>query len=824
MSRVELLLFGMPRAEQDGRPVELKSRKGLALLAYLAVTGAPQSREVLATLLWPEHDQMRARQNLRATLFALNRTPLGAWLATDSDTIQLHPQLASAVDVTRFTQHISSGQLDELRQAAALYRGDFLGGFYLSDSQPFEEWAVLQREQYRRQVLDVLELLATHAIAQGDFDEAEVLARRQLELDNLCEGAWRQLLETLARAGARNEALAEYERCCQLLQEELGVAPASETVALHEAIVQGKLGAATSGGVATTGTVPDVSASPRHNIPAAITPLIGREEELRTLEEFLTNSDVRLVTITGAGGIGKTRLALQIAANLLDEFRDGIFFVNLAPLRDTELVIPTIAQTLNVREEGGQPLIERLKGYLGDKHLLLLLDNFEHLLAAGPEVTDLLAAAPHLKVLVTSRALLDVYGECIFAVSPLALPDLTELPPVERLTRYDALRLFIERAQAVKADFTVTNANAPAIAEICVRLDGLPLALELAAARVRLLPPPALLDRLESRLELLTSGSRDRPVRQQTLRNTMEWSYQLLSEAEQRLFNRLAVFVGGRTLEAIEAVCNAEGELPIDTLDGVASLVDKSLLRQEERLDGRPRFVMLETIHEYARERLEASGEADILSRRHAAYFLGLVEEAERYLTGPEQAIWLDRLERESYNIRAAFQWTAENGAAEMSLRLAGGLGRFWEMRGYLQEGREWLTIALARTGQPSLVRAKALLEAGALAYVQGLYQEARVLLEEALMIQREQHDSGNLAVTLIVMGHVISAEGNDALACSFHEESLSISRELGNKRGIMIALNCLAVIAIRSAIREGDYALVRSLLEDCWARARQVG
>jgi predicted ATPase len=349
---------------------------------------------------------------------------------------------------------------------------------------------------------------------------------------------------------------------------------------------------------------------PTTNLPAQTTAFIGREREVVRVRELVRRSDVRLVTLTGPGGTGKTRLSIQVAAELLDEFRDGVWFVNLAPISDSALVISTIEQALGVREYGEQPLLDSLKSYLHGKRILLLLDNFEQVVDTAPAVAELLAAAPGLKVLITSRMPLRLMGEREFAVPPLALPDLKHLPAEpDRLAQYEAVRLFIERAHAVKADFAVTNENAPAVAEICYQLDGLPLAIELAAGRIKLFPPQALLKKLDSRLKLLTGGARDLPARQQTIRSTIDWSYELLDAGEQTLFARLGVFVGGCTIEAAEAVCSADGNLLIEVVDGIAALLDKSLLRQQEGVSGEPRLVMLETIREYALEQLEASGE-----------------------------------------------------------------------------------------------------------------------------------------------------------------------------------------------------------------------
>jgi predicted ATPase/class 3 adenylate cyclase/DNA-binding XRE family transcriptional regulator len=411
------------------------------------------------------------------------------------------------------------------------------------------------------------------------------------------------------------------------------------------------------------------------NLPVQPTPLIGREHEVATAQRLLRRADVRLVTFTGPGGVGKTRVALQVAAELLDDFVDGVWFIDLAPVSDPSFVIITILQALNVRESGEQSLLDRLKDDLRGKQVLLLLDNFEQVLEAALLVADLLAVAPQLTILVTSRETLHLRGETEFAVSPLALPDPKQLPSREALSQYAAVELFIQRAQDVQPDFAINNENALAVAEICYRLDGLPLAIELAAARIRLFAPAALLARLENRLLLLIGGPRDLPARQQTLRNTIAWSYNLLDEGEQTLFARLVVFVGGWTLDAAEAVCNPAGDLEIAILDGLQSLLDKSLVRQVEGPDGEPRFVMLETIREYALERFEQEGAAEVIRRHHAAFYLALVEHTEPELFGTAQAMWLKRLEIDYDNVRAVLRWSQMAGHdLEVGLRLVSAL------------------------------------------------------------------------------------------------------------------------------------------------------
>src|SRR5207237_170024 len=389
--------------------------------------------------------------------------------------------------------------------------------------------------------------------------------------------------------------------------------------------------------------------APPQNLPAQLTPLIGRAQEVAAACTLLRRPEVRLATLTGTGGIGKTRLALQVATDLLADFADGICFVSLAAVSDPDLVVATIAQTLGLKDSGGQPPLELLKTSLLEKCLLFLLDNFEQVAAAAPQLSELLGACPHLKLLVTSRAVLHLRGEHEFPVPPLALPDLTQLPESETLAQVAAVALFLQRAWATKPDLQLTAPTARAIAEICVQLDGLPLAIELAAARSKLLPPQALLARLGQRLAVLTSGAQDAPARQQTLRNTIAWSYNLLNAKAQQLFRRLSVFVGGCTLQAVETLCTSleDGSGAEWILDGVASLLDKSLLQQTEQEGEEPRLLLLETIREYGLEALEASGEAEATRQVHAAYYLRLAQEAEPALVGPQQTRWLERLEQE---------------------------------------------------------------------------------------------------------------------------------------------------------------------------------
>jgi len=430
--------------------------------------------------------------------------------------------------------------------------------------------------------------------------------------------------------------------------------------------------------------------SPRQ-LPPQRNTLLGRERELEGAKKLLMQDDIRLITLTGPGGTGKTRLAVQLAEEVAEQFAGGVWFAGLASILDSGQVISAIAQALEVRASGNRPLVEDIKEHLRrSPGALLLLDNFEHVLAAAPVVTELLGASRALKILVTSRAALHLYGEQELQVPPLALPDPRSLCPVELLAGYPAVALFVQRARAVKPDFALGEENAAPVVEICARLDGLPLAIELAAARVKVLAPAAILGRLENRLRLLTGGARDLPERQQTLRRAMDWSHDLLTGEEQKLFRRLAVFVGGFTLEAAEAASNAGGDLDLDVFDGVASLVDKSLLQQTGESAGEARFGMLETIREYGLERLAASGEEAATRRAHAAYFLIMAEDGAPHLAGGgEQALWLERFFAEHDNIRAALGWLTRTGNADWGLRLALSLSQFWLEHAHPTEGRE---------------------------------------------------------------------------------------------------------------------------------------
>ena len=557
-----------------------------------------------------------------------------------------------------------------------------------------------------------------------------------------------------------------------------------------------------------------------NNLPVQRTAFIGREHEAAALRQLLSRVDVQLVTLTGPGGIGKTRLALQVATEAAGEFPAGICFVPLSAVSDHGLIASTIAQALGVHETGNQSPLESLKEYLTglNQPMLLLLDNFEHLVSAAPLIAQLLTTGPKLKIVVTSQAPLHVYGEHEFPVPPLALPDLKSIPAPEVLSRLPAVALFVERAQAVKNEFTLTRENAAAVAAICARLDGLPLAIELAAARIKLLSPSAMLARLESRLNLLTGGARDLPTRQQTLRSTVDWSYGLLNASEQTLFRRLSVFTGGCTLEAVEAVCDTKGDLGLDILDGMASMVDKSLAQQVEQVDAETRFMMLSTIREYALERLAESDDEAATRRAHAAYYLVLAEEgAEDVVAHPE---WLDRFETEHDNFRLALDYLIKTGDAEWGLRLGAALFRFWETREHLTEGRDAIArlLALEGTAARPKLRARLLFAAAVLAGEQGDYASARQMLEDSLETCLELNDNRGVAVALNALAVNARDRGELPQASLLFERCVAIWKDLGDSADIARALSNLANVTKL----QGDYARASSLYDECLTHVPQ--
>ncbi|MCB0186795.1 MAG: hypothetical protein KDE31_21155, partial [Caldilineaceae bacterium] len=757
--RLSCTLFGVPAISWAEQPVLITRRQPRALLYRLAMELRPIARSQLCYLFWPDVPESTARRNLTRLLVLLrNALPVATLLLTEGEFIMLDRQRIWS-DTVAMTQLLAntepSTRTAALTQAVDLYRGPFLDGFTLPDCPEFEAWLEGERRAGERRWFESLAALIEAHTAARAYAAAIAIAHRYLESDELAEDVHRRLIALYAAQGERAAALRQFERCAVLLERELGVSPLPETRAVFEAARNGTVllparsADDTPSPVSAAPPTPVERGQPNPALPVPTSPLIGRTTEVAEVIALLHQSEVRLLTLSGPGGAGKTRLALAVIDAITADFADGAIFVPLAPLRDATHVLLAIMNALRLPDQGDQPPLGRLQTALRTRELLLVLDNFEHVADAAVEVAALLAAAPKLTVLATSRAPLQIAGEQSYEVLPLALADPAQLSDLAALARVEAIALFLARIRARLPSFRLTAANAPEVAAICTRLDGLPLAIELAAARGALLSPRMLLARLDRRLALLTEGPRDLPERQRTLRATIEWSYRLLDLSEQRLFARLAVFAGSWELTAAEAVVEAIGPLAVSTLDGLQALLDKHLIQRVGTSEGELRFAMLETIREYALERLAEQGEEQVAQQAHAHYYLALAEAAAPALRGAEQIRWLDRLDEEQANVNVALTWLLTTGHPIGALRLAGALQWFWYMRSYLTAGRNWLEQALNQaTGSqpgseplPHTVTARAHCAAGHLAAFQGDLVAARAHLEASAALCRNNTD-----------------------------------------------------------------------------------
>ncbi|HEY8287582.1 MAG TPA: tetratricopeptide repeat protein [Chloroflexota bacterium] len=821
-----------------------RRRKAAAL--FKALLSCPEyrtHREQVAELLWPDSEPELADSNLRFTLHQLRGIldPSGvkeSFVVTQDSHLILVPVLGQDplgtlayptdwLDAARFTaaatHALTAEHAHDCKLALALYTGP-----YLPDDR-YEEWVLPRAEELARLQLAVLLHRARILSKTGPSEDRIAAWQAVLTADHGHEEAAYTLMRALAEGGKTADALRVYAIFAAALREELGVSPAAAIERLRARLVASQQPAspdAVSRPVKSEN--PDRAGSPSllTNLPVAMTSFIGRRHEQPAVRELL--SSTRLLTLTGIGGSGKTRLAIQVAATMLDRFVDGVWLVELAALTDPASVLERVARAVGMPDlPPDQPLQDGLIRHLAPLRVLLVLDNCEHLLADCAELAGALLRACHqVRILATSRESLDIPGETTFRVLPLSMPRVGVPASPSQLHQYEAVQLFLERARAHRPGFTLTDRNAQAVGSICARLDGLPLAIELAAARIRSLSVENIDARLDQCFQLLTGGPRTALPRHQTLRAALDWSYDLLSPPEGALLRRLSVFAGGWTLEAAEAICAWDPVGNWEVLDVLSMLVDKSLVELDER-EGGARYWLQETMRQYAHEKLMAANMAPDAHERHLAWYLNLAEEGSRALAGPEQLRWLDRLTAEHDNLRAALSWstaveTQRSVGPAAALRLAGALWRFWWMRGFPHEGRRWLEMTLSDPDAgPMESRTRALDGAGVLAADQGDYGRARALHEESLALWRMAGDPAGVAGALNNLGSVAQQQGDHQAARVAHEESLTLYRALADAPGIAGALNQLACIARDD---QGDYALAGTLLEESLALRRSLG
>lgn len=813
--RLEIRLLGKFEVSRDGKPVTITSRPAQSLFAYLILNaGTSNRREKLAGLMWPDSLEETARDNLRHALWRLRKVLEVAsstgFLHADDLTISFKESSDYWLDAAELEKLSESASDDELMTVLSEYQGELLPGFY-------DEWVLLEREHlnsiFEHHMARLMSLLQDEKRWLDILDWGE----RWIRLGQKPESAYRALMSAHAAKGDMSKVAATYERCVKSLSE-FGMEPSEQTHTLYENLKSGK---EETPNVVHTSTKAVIKPTSSSNIPLALTSFIGRERELNDISRLLSTS--RLLTLIGPGGIGKTRLAIQIANDSIKKFKDGVFWVDLVGLSDPNLMPQEIARSLKLREVSNELFIEVLKAYLGSKNLLIVLDNCEHLIeASAKNAEQLLAACPKLKILATSREGLGIFNETIWHVPPLPLPEIHGRLSLKELQEFASIQLFFERARALKSNFVLTEQNAMSVAQICQRLDGIPLAIELATARIKVLSVDEIASRLSDRFSVLTSGSRTALPRHQTLRATIDWSHDLLTEPERILFRRLSVFVNGFTLDAAEVVC-CLGELKRSAiLDLLGRLVDKSFVIVETTsgTDGM-RFRLLETIRQYALEKLAGIGEAAAIHSQHLEFFINLVEKAEPELERAAQGAWLDRLETELDNMRSAIDWALTSLQTISALRMVAGLRRFWLIRNHDAEGIERVRILLSLPDamEPTSARLKGLNTYFFMLWAHGKLTGVQPLIEEALALGVKLEDRWNTAFAFLWAG-VSAVEQGDYLHARYYlEQSRKEWKDSGDTIAVAMSLAFLGEIAII----QNDSALAEDLFETALQQFKQV-
>jgi predicted ATPase/DNA-binding SARP family transcriptional activator len=828
---LKILTFGGLTILEDGKPVTgLASLKAEVLLVYLACQQRLYAREVLAELLWEDRTQSQSLANLRVVLSSL-RKQLGEYVKIERDWVGLREEAVIWLDAGEFEailslrdskEPVSLKQVEQVKSAVELYRGAFLEGVYIQGADGLTTWVEQEREHLHKLMARGLSWLAERSLQTGEYQEGIRYASRLVELDPLREAGQRQLMRLLALDGQRGAALSQYDRFRLVLAHELGVEPEAETVQIKSQIEAGSVGEWVTGQDRTAGTAStgELRVHP-HNLPTHLTSFIGREREKEKIKSLLAGT--HLLTLTGIGGMGKTRLALQVSEELLDVFPDGVWLVELAPLRDPGLVEQLVASILGLGSQSGHLLIDVIIEFIREQDLLIVLDNCEHLIDTCAQLADcLLRAVPRLKILATSRIPLNISGEVIYPLLPLGLPDVVQDVSPQDLMHTEAGLLFFERATSVQTTFRITEENVSAVAEICLRLDGIPLAIELAAARLRHLSAEQIASRLEDRFLLLTGGSRTALPRQQSLRAMLDWSYDLLTGSESRLFTSLSVFTGRFSLEAVESVCCEENDMGstdylihrTQILDLLSALVDHSLVSVQER-QAEIRYIMLETVREYALEKLKTQNTLPNLRDRHMRYYVEFAQQGYPFVR-KGQPEWMKRFELEYDNLRSAMEY-AISIDLEFAILFVLPLGRFCQ---YTARGREltgWAKqiLDLSEDRPRGKVRAMALFFAGDCAAIERNFPQAQALLEASLNMVEEGGDRELLQIVLQALTSSNYLRKDWKLMHYYAERHLAISLELGDNFAIGDAFWQLG----ESASRSGD----RSQGRECYNQSLQL-